>query len=303
MEIAAAGGHGILLIGPAGAGKTALARRLTSILPPLTRDEALDVTAIHSVAGLLGSDRGLISVRPFRAPHHTVSAVGLLGGGDPVRPGEITLAHHGVLFLDELVEFRTAVLDSLRQVLEEGHVTVTRMQMRATLPAKPLLVGAANPCPCGYLGDRLRPCTCSAERVRPYRARLASPVYDRFDLKVAVPPMDVAQCAAALPGETSSEVRERVVCARVQQFVREFEGKKARTNSELSSEELERVALPDTAGAVLLAQACERHLVSAVSREQVLRVARTIADLEGSDTVLALHIAEAVQVHSPCALG
>jgi magnesium chelatase family protein len=303
LEIAAAGGHVILLIGPPGAGKTALARRMPSILPPLTCDEALEVTAIHSVAGLLPSECGLMQVRPFRAPHHTVSAVGLLGGGDSARPGEVTLAHHGVLFLDELIEFRTATLESLRQALEVGHVSISRTGMRTRFPAKPLLVGAVNPCPCGYLGEQSRPCTCSEERIRSYRARLAGPFYDRFDLKVVVPPIDVAQCVASPPGEASSVVRERVGRARTQQLARGLDASRVRTNSELSSEELERVAVPDTAGAVLLAQARERRLVSSVEREQVLRVARTIADLEGSDTVLALHIAEAVQVHSPRALG
>jgi magnesium chelatase family protein len=303
LEIAAAGGHGILLIGPPGAGKAALARRIPSILPPLTRDEAFDVTAIHSVAGLLPSECGLSHVRPFRAPHHTVSAVALLGGGDSVRPGEVTLAHHGVLFLDELIDFRAATLESLRQALEVGHVSISRTGMRTRFPAKPLLVGAVNPCPCGYLGEQSHPCTCSEERIRSYRARLAGPLYDGFDLKVVVPPVDVAQCVSSPPGEASSEVRERVVRARAQQLARESDGDKARTNSELSSEDLERIAVPDAAGARLLTQAEERHIVSAVSRDRVLRVARTIADLEGCDTVLALHIAEAVQVHSPYALG
>jgi magnesium chelatase family protein len=303
LEIAAAGGHSILLIGPPGAGKTALARRIPSILPPLTRDEAFDVTAIHSVAGLLPSECGLIQVRPFRAPHHTVSAVGLLGGGDSVRPGEVSLAHHGVLFLDELIEFRAATLESLRQSLEGGHVSISRMGMRTRFPAKPLLVGTVNPCPCGYLGEQSHPCTCSEERIRSHRARLAGPFYDRFDLKVLMPPVDVAECVASPQGEASSVVRERVGRARAQQLARGLDASRVRTNSELSSEELERVAVPDTAGAVLLAQAYERHIVSAVSRIRVLRVARTIADLEGSDSVLALHIAEAVQVHSPYALG
>jgi magnesium chelatase family protein len=300
MEIAAAGGHGILLIGPPSAGKTALARRLTSILPPLTRDEALEVTAIHSIAGLLPADRGLMSIRPFRAPHHTVSAIGLLGGGDPVRPGEVSLAHHGVLFLDELVEFRTAMLDSLRQVLEEGGITVSRMGTRTTLPAKPLLVGAVNPCPCGYLGQPSHACTCSAERVRSYRARLASPVYDRFELKVVVPSLDIAQCQASPPSEASGVVRERVVSARARQLARTSDTRKAHTNSELSSREPERVAVLDTSGRRLLAQAIERH---GIKRERVLGIARTIADLEGSDAVLAPHIAEALQAHSYGASG
>jgi magnesium chelatase family protein len=234
------------------------------------------------------------------APHHTVSAIGLLGGGDPVRPGEVSLAHHGVLFLDELVEFRTATLDSLRQVLEDGGVTVSRMSTRTTLPAKPLLVGAVNPCPCGYLGQPSRACTCSAERIRSYRARLASPVYDRFDLKVVVPSPDIAQCQASPPGEASSVVRERVLDARARQLARTSDTRKAHTNSELASGELERVAVLDTAGDSLLAQAVERH---GIKRERVLGIARTIADLEGSDAVLAPHIAEALQVHSYGASG
>jgi magnesium chelatase family protein len=203
-----------------------------------------------------------------------------------------------VLFLDELVEFRTATLDALRQVLEEGHVTVGRM--RATFPANPLLVASVNPCLCGYLGQPSRPCICTTERIRSYRARLAGPVYERFDLKVVLMPMDIAQCAATPRGDASSVVRERVVHARARQLIRASDPQKACTNSELTAEELEQVAVPDAAGSRLLAQTAERH---GVAREKVLRIARTIADLEGSDTILAPHIAEAVQVHSYGASG
>ena len=294
LEIAAAGGHDLLFIGPPGAGKTMLARRLGGILPPLTLEEALEVTALHSVTGLLTSESGILGARPFRAPHHTVSAAGLVGGGEPVRPGEVSLAHLGVLFLDELPEFKGGVLEALHQPLEEGSVTVCRAKRRTTFPARPLFVGAANPCPCGYAGERTGRCTCSPERVKSYRARLRGPLFERFDMHIVLPPVDVAELQSARRGESSSEVQKRVIAARALQTARAELHGCARTNAQLSPRDLERFAQPDGAGARTLAQAVERLGLSTRDYGRVLRVARTVADLEGSDAVRAPHIAEAV---------
>lgn len=296
LEIAAAGGHNILMIGPPGSGKTMLARRLPTIMPPLSTGEALEVTAIHSVAGLLPADQGIVASRPFRAPHHTVSGPGLVGGGDPVRPGEVSLAHHGCLFLDELLEFKRTVLEALRQPLEEGHVAICRVRARVTFPARPLLVAAVNPCPCGYAGERSRRCTCSSERVRQYRARLSGPLLDRIDLHIVLPPVDVAHLQGAQRGEPSLEVRKRVIAARAVQAARACKGaSEVSTNGSLFPRDLERVAAPDAAGARLLAAAVERLGLSARAYGKVLRVARTIADLDESDAVRAPHVAEAIQ--------
>jgi magnesium chelatase family protein len=294
LEVAAAGAHNLVFMGPPGAGKTMLARRLPTIMPPMSLDEALEVTAVHSVAGLLSVERGVLAARPFRAPHHTVSAAGLVGGGDPVRPGEVSLAHRGCLFLDELLEFKAAVLEALRQPLEDGVVTICRARARATFPARPLLVGAINPCPCGYAGERSGRCTCAPERVRAYRARLSGPLLDRIDLHVALPPVDVAHLQSAARGEPSTPVRDRVIAARAVQAdrARGFGG--ALTNAALCPRDLERVATPDAAGARVLASAMERLGLSARAYGKVLRVARTIADLDGSDAVRAPHVAEAV---------
>lgn len=294
LEIAAAGGHNLLFMGPPGAGKTMLARRLPTIMPPLTLDEALDVTAIHSVAGLLRSELGIVAARPFRAPHHTVSAAGLVGGGDPVRPGEVSLAHGGCLFLDELLEFRGNVLEALRQPLEDGHVTICRARARATFPARPLLVAAINPCPCGFSGERSGRCTCSQERVRQYRARLSGPLLDRIDLHVVLPPVDVAHLQSVEHGESSTSVRARVLAARAIQAERAAKVGSPAVNVALGPRDLERVAQPDAAGARMLATAVERLGFSARAYGKVLRVARTIADLDGSCSVAAVHIAEAI---------
>ncbi len=295
LEIAAAGSHNMIMMGPPGSGKTMLARRLPTVMPAMTLDEALEATAVHSVAGLLPPERGLLTIRPFRAPHHTVSPAGLVGGGDPVRPGEVSLAHHGCLFLDELLEFRRSVLEALRQPLEDGVVSICRARARATFPARPLLVAAVNPCPCGFAGDRLRRCVCSIERVRAYRSRLSGPLLDRIDLQLSLPPVDLAALHGAARGESSASVRSRVVAARGVQAARFDSGEvSSRVNAELCLKDLERVALPDPAGARVLSAAAERLGLSARAYGKVLRVARTIADLDGEVGVRALHIAEAV---------
>jgi magnesium chelatase family protein len=296
LEIAAAGAHHLLMIGPPGGGKTMLARRIPSILPPMTHAEALEVTAVHSVAGLLPSDSGLMRIRPFRAPHHTVSDAGLVGGGAQPRPGEISLAHRGVLFLDELAEFRRSAIEALRQPLEDGLLTIARARMRATFPARPLLVAAVNPCPCGYAGDPSDRCQCGEHRIHSYRAKLSGPLLDRIDLHVNVPPVEVQSLRGRDRGESSEAVRQRVTCARERQTARRRAGCViARTNAQLSSRELDTVAVPDAAGIKLLVSAVDKLGLSARAYTKILRVARTIADLEGSDAVCATHVAEAIQ--------
>jgi magnesium chelatase family protein len=296
LEIAAAGAHNVVMMGPPGSGKTMLARRLPTVMPPMEVDEAIEVSAIHSVAGMLVPEQGLVTARPFRAPHHTVSAAGLVGGGEPVRPGEVSLAHHGVLFLDELLEFKRSVLEVLRQPLEDGSITICRARARATFPARPLLVASLNPCPCGFAGDPRGRCTCTPDRVRAYRARLSGPLLDRIDLHVVLPPVEVTSLSGARPGESSDGVRERVVRARSIQSARRARGEvSARANGELGVRDLDRVARPDDAGARLLATAVERLGLSARAYGKVLRVARTVADLDGSDAVGAPHVAEAIQ--------
>jgi magnesium chelatase family protein len=297
LEIAAAGNHNLLMIGPPGAGKTMLARRLPGLLPPLSTEEALEVTAVHSVAGLLSASRGLSRTRPFRAPHHTVSEVGLVGGGDRPRPGEVSLAHNGVLFLDELAEFRRPALEALRQPLEEGYVTISRAQAKATFPARLLLVCAMNPCACGWLGDGSGRCVCSLERVRAYRAKMSGPLLDRIDVHVVLPPVEVRALQGSMPGEESAAVRARVERARAGQRQRAERGDVgASTNAALAPRDLERVAPLCAAGARMLAAAVERLSLSARAYGKVLRVSRTIADLDGSDDLRPAHVAEAISL-------
>jgi len=294
LEVAAAGAHNLLFIGPPGGGKTMLARRLPGILPPLRRDERLEVLAVHSVAGVSEAAKAL-RARPFRAPHHTASDIALVGGGEHCRPGEVSLAHHGVLFLDELAEFRRGALEALRQPLEDGCVTVARAQMTARFPARPMVVGATNPCPCGYLGDGSDRCVCRADQVRAYRARLSGPLVDRIDIHVVLPPVDVLLLRSGAASEPSSSVRERVDRARNVQFARMSSGETgAVLNAYLSAKDLEKTCALDESGAALVDAAVRRLGLSARAYGKVLRVARTIADLDGSDAICSAHVAEAI---------
>ena len=294
LEVAAAGGHNLLLVGPPGGGKTMMAKRLPGILPPLTFEESLECTAIHSVAGTLPAGGGLMAVRPFRAPHHTVSNVALVGGGSIPRPGEISLAHNGVLFLDEMPEFDRRVLEVLRQPLEDGRVTIARAARTAAFPARFVLVGAMNPCPCGYDGDERRACRCTPQQVARYQSRLSGPLRDRIDLIVEVASVPLATVSEAPDGEPSSAVRARVLAARERQRGR-YGPQGPRVNSELRSGSLREHCGLDAAARQLVRIAAERLGLTARGHDRVLRVSRTIADLAGAPGIAAEHVAEALQ--------
>jgi magnesium chelatase family protein len=280
----------LLLVGPPGAGKTMMARRVAGVLPPLTLDEALEVTAIHSVAGLLPAGTGLVGERPFRAPHHTISDVALVGGGTQPRPGEISLAHRGVLFLDEMAEFSRHVLEVLRQPIEEGTVRIARAARTCAFPARFMLIGAMNPCPCGYAGDAVRTCKCTPQQIDRYSARLSGPLRDRLDLTVPVAAMPAKDLSDAAGGESSAAIRERVVAARERQRVRN-----GILNATLHGRRLRSVTQLDAEARRMLDRALERLALSARGHDRVLRVARTIADLGGSDQITSEHLGEALQ--------
>jgi len=294
LEIAAAGGHNLLLVGPPGAGKTMMARRVAGILPRLAFDEALEVTAVHSVAGLLQPGAGLLADRPFRAPHHTISNAALIGGGSQPRPGEVSLAHHGVLFLDEMLEFSRHVLEVLRQPLEEGRVTVARAARTASFPARFMLVGAMNPCPCGFAGEPSRACRCTPQQMARYHDRLSGPLRDRLDLTVDVPALPLDALSADATGEPSAAVRARVVVARARQTSRHAADGIA-TNAELTPALMRKHCAADGAALRVLRSAMSRMALSARGYDRVRKVARTIADLAGDDRIGADHIAEALQ--------
>jgi len=295
IEVAAAGGHNVVMIGPPGSGKTMLAKRLPTILPGMTFDEALETTRIHSVAGLLRNGRPLLAIRPFRSPHHTISDVALIGGGQIPKPGEVSLANNGVLFLDELPEFKRNVLEVLRQPLENGEVTVSRAVASITYPASFMLVSAMNPCPCGYFGDSRHQCTCAPGQIHRYRHRVSGPLLDRIDIHIEVPAVPYKELSQEYSGERSEEIRKRVLAAREVQLERFKNDKKVYSNGQMKTRHIKKYCRLESDAQTLLDTAMQKLGLSARAYTRILKLSRTIADLEASVDIQSHHISEAIQ--------